>query len=135
MHPKILTFLIDDDTDDQEVFSMAMEEAHSSVKCIFANDGVYALEKFSIDNSFVPDLIFIDINMPRMNGVQCLAEIKKIPSVKNVPAYMYSTSAEPEIVAECMKLGAAGFIKKEISIDELQKRFFQILSQVNKSTL
>lgn len=135
MHPNILTFLIDDDTDDQEVFSLAMEEAYPAVKCIFANDGVHALEKFTVDNSFVPDLIFIDINMPRMNGVQCLAEIRKLSRLNHVPAYMYSTSAEPGIVAECMKLGAAGFIKKEISVDELQKKFLQILSQVNKSIL
>jgi len=129
-----LTFLIDDDTDDQEVFLLAMVEAHPSVRCIFASDGVHALEKFSVDDSFIPDLIFIDINMPRMNGIQCLAEIKKLTHLNHIPAYMYSTSAEPEIVAECMKLGAAGFIKKEVSIDELQKKFLRILSEVNKST-
>jgi CheY-like chemotaxis protein len=134
MQANILTFLIDDDTDDQEVFSLAMEEAFPSVKCVFANDGIYALEKFDADNTFIPDLIFIDINMPRMNGIQCLAEIKKLSRLNKVPAYMYSTSAEPQIVAECLELGAAGFIKKEVSVDELQKKISQILSQVNKST-
>jgi len=92
MKPSLITLLIDDDRDDQEIFSLVMREIYDKAECVFATDGIYALEKIKSNTSFIPDLIFIDINMPRMNGIQCLAEIKKIKRLQNVPAYMYSTS-------------------------------------------
>src|SRR5258708_2806892 len=105
MEKKLLTFLIDDDADDQEIFLMAMKRAYPFAECVFANDGIYALEKFRTDSSFLPHIIFIDINMPRMNGIQCLLEIKKLSRLRHIPAYMYSTSAERSIVEECLQIG------------------------------
>lgn len=113
-------FLVDDDPDDQEIFCMALEDTGKNVKCEFANDGVEAVKRLQ-DMTFTPDLIFIDMNMPRMNGNECLQEIKKIIRMKSVPVYMYSTSADPDIVAETQRLGAAGFIVKPTSIGELTK--------------
>lgn len=111
--------LIDDDTDDQEIFSYAMMQADPAVACVFANDGILALEKIHADESFIPDYIFIDMNMPRMNGQQCLSEIKKIDRLKNKPVYMYSTSAEPGLVADNLKLGAVEFLVKPADIRDL----------------
>ncbi len=125
----LLTFLIDDDEDDHEIFSMAMKETYPSVQCVFANDGIYALEKLKTDNSFTPSIIFIDINMPRMNGIQCLSEIKKLSRLQYIPAYIYSTSAEKSIVEECLRLGASGFIKKQVEIEELQKQLLKVFAQ------
>jgi CheY-like chemotaxis protein len=128
MQKNLVIFLIDDDTDDQEVFSFAMEELYPSATCVFANDGVYALQKLNTGN-FIPHVIFIDMNMPRINGIQCLTEIKKLEHIHHIPAYMYSTSATPPIIEECLKIGAAGFIKKEVNVDVLQKKLLQVLSQ------
>jgi len=130
MKSSLTTFLIDDDSDDQEIFFIAVKEAFESAQCFFANDGIYALEKVRTNTSFIPDLIFIDINMPRMNGVQCLAEIKKIKHLQKVPAYMYSTSAEISIVEECKKLGAADFIKKHIDVEDLKNELIRIVSEL-----
>lgn len=130
MKPSLITFLIDDDRDDQEIFAHVMKEVNDKAECVFANDGIYALEKIKSNNLFVPDVIFIDINMPRMNGVQCLAEIKKIKRLQNVPAYMYSTFAERSVVEECKKLGAADFIKKHINTSDLKKDLTRILSHL-----
>lgn len=116
-HPTV--FLIDDDTDDQEIFCHAMEKANSHVQCVFANDGIMALEKIRQEEDFKPDFIFIDMNMPRMNGQQCLAEIKKIERMKNIPVYMYSTSADPESIEENKQLGAADFIVKPSDLNDL----------------
>jgi DNA-binding NtrC family response regulator len=113
-------FLIDDDPDDQEIFCMALEDMHKKVNCIYVSDGVDALKKLK-DKTQIPDYVFIDMNMPRMNGNQCLKEIKKIDHLKEVPVYMYSTSADPESVAETKRLGAAGFIVKPTSVSELTK--------------
>lgn len=120
--------MIDDDTDDQEIFSMTLEKVIPLAKCEFADDGVHALQKLtSPDSSFLPDLIFIDMNMPRMNGIECLAEIKKLTHLAGVPAYMYSTSDESFIVAKSLSAGAAGFVKKEAHPKELEGRLVKIL--------
>src|SRR5687768_4181197 len=112
-------FLIDDDTDDQEIFGHALERANGHVKCVFANDGIQALEKIQSDADFKPDFIFIDMNMPRMNGQQCLAEIKKIERLKDTPVYMYSTASDPESLEENKRLGAKDFIVKPSDIQDL----------------
>jgi CheY-like chemotaxis protein len=124
-------FLIDDDLDDQEIFNFVLRQIDKTAKCIFANDGIYALEKIKTDESFVPNFIFIDINMPRMNGIECLAEIKKIKRLQKVPVYMYSTFAGKAIVEECKKLGATGFIKKHVDTEDLKKDIVRITSYYN----
>jgi CheY-like chemotaxis protein len=127
----ILVFLVDDDIDDQEIFEMALKEIQPLARCAFADDGIVALEKLRTDTSFLPQVIFIDINMPRMNGIQCLREIKRSSRLHHIPAFMYSTSAESSIVEECLKIGASGFIKKEIYVEALQKQLLQVLRQIN----
>lgn len=130
MQKDLLTLLIDDDEDDQEIFSMAIKETDPHAQCVFANDGIYALEKLKADNSFMPNVIFIDINMPRMNGIQCLLEIKKLSRLQHIPTYIYSTSDEKSIVDECLRLGASGFIKKQITIGALQKQLLSVFAQL-----
>jgi CheY-like chemotaxis protein len=119
--------LIDDDIDDQEIFHMALQDLNNSIDCQFASDGVNALETLTRDELFLPHCIFIDINMPRMDGVECLEKIKKINRLRNVPVCMYSTSADPNIVAKTKSLGAVDFIVKPSNISELGdllSRFF-----------
>ncbi len=122
-------FLIDDDTDDQEIFGLAIEKTNVKADCVYANDGIQALEKLNGDESFLPDYIFIDMNMPRMNGQQCLSEIKKIERLKDVPVFMYSTSADPECISENIQLGAEDFIVKPSSISELTIILKRILQE------
>lgn len=114
-----IVFLIDDDTDDQEIFSLAISKAHGEAACVFANDGIEALDILKNDPGFMPDYIFIDMNMPKMNGQQCLEQIKKIERIKHVPVYIYSTSADPESIKENKRLGAIDFIVKPSSLTEL----------------
>jgi len=85
-----LVFLIDDDIDDQEVFEMALKEVQPLAQCVFAADGILALEKIKTDASFLPHTIFIDINMPRMNGAQCLREIKRSPISLRTCLYVFN---------------------------------------------
>src|SRR5215471_9887189 len=127
MQSKLLTFLVDDDPDDQEFFLMVMKDSFQYVECAFANDGLHAINKLNLDSSFVPQIILIDINMPRVNGIELLSEIKKLHRLKNAHIYMYSTSAEPAVVEKCIQLGANGFIKKEATEAALQKKFSAIV--------
>ncbi|MEO8770313.1 MAG: response regulator [Ferruginibacter sp.] len=121
--------LIDDDSDDQEIFSNALKRSDKSVKCVFANDGIHALEKINAEKEFVPDFIFIDLNMPRMNGQECLVNIKKIDKLKNVPVYIYSTSMDPLTIAANKKLGANDFIVKPASMMELTAVLSKLLKR------
>jgi len=118
-------FLIDDDADDQEIFTMALQAFDDSIHCYFADDGVKALEVLQGDISFLPHFIFIDINMPRMNGIECLEEIRKISRLGGIPLCMVSTSADPSIVMKTKELGASDFIVKPPSIPELSTRLRQ----------
>jgi CheY-like chemotaxis protein len=113
-------FLIDDDQDDHEIFAMAVKEFNDSIHCYFAADAIEALEKLNSDD-FLPDCIFIDINMPRMNGIECLERIKRVKRLHPVPVCMYSTSADPDIVMRSKELGAKDFIVKPASVSALSK--------------
>ena len=77
----------------------------------------------------VPDCIFIDMNMPRMNGIECLEQIKKMDHLKDVPVCMFSTSADPTLVAKTKALGAVDFIVKPADItvlSEMLGQFFKL---------
>ena len=126
----MIFFFIDDDTDDQEIFSMAMSEVDPSVTCKFANDGIEALAELN-DETFIPGCIFIDLNMPRMNGNECLIEIRKIDRLAKVPVFIYSTSANPQRIEENKQLGATDFIVKPYGLGALTEILTRIL-QNNK---
>jgi CheY-like chemotaxis protein len=116
--PSLKCFLIDDDLDDQKIFSIITEEVDKTINCTFACDGVDAIEKLN-DGSVSPDIIFLDVNMPRMDGVECLRKIKNDQNLRDIPVFMYSTTADPNTVSVTKTLGAQDFIVKPTNINEL----------------
>ena len=100
-------FLIDDDFDDQEFFSIAVKKLNEMNECVFAKDGQFGLDMMHRDENFKPDFVFIDLNMPRMNGLECLEEIKKMDRFRNTPVYIYSTTDNPTTMEDSKKLGAS----------------------------
>jgi len=123
-------FLIDDDEDDQEIFTLALREADASIKCVTASDGVEALAKLADDKTFIPDYIFLDLNMPLMNGKECLREIRKQSHLKGVPVIIFSTSSEPHDIEETRKLGANDFITKPPLISSLSRQLAEFFKTV-----
>lgn len=124
--PKVC-FLIDDDQDDQEIFEMALQNLEQPVTCVTVNDCGEALKKLEEEKKFLPDYIFLDLNMPRMNGKQCLKEIKKQAHLKHIPVVMYSTSLTQRDIAETRSFGAATYIVKPNTLRDLTrtlKHFF-----------
>jgi len=122
----IKCFLIDDDEDDYEIFRMALSEVDKSIEVHYALNGMEALRKLREDPSLLPDYFFVDLNMPRMNGKQCVEAIRKSDQLKDIPVFIYSTFADPKTVAELKSLGATDFIVKPSNI----KSLVQILSDV-----
>jgi len=129
---ELTCFLIDDDVDDQEIFHLAIEEVPKppTIKCIVAKDGREAIKKFNNDKSLIPDCVFVDMNMPGMNGKETLSEIKKIVRLNSVPVFMLSTNANPNDVRETIKMGAVDFLKKPTSIDSLSNMLAQIFKEL-----
>ncbi|WP_247234725.1 response regulator [Telluribacter sp. SYSU D00476] len=115
----ITCLLIDDDQDDQEIFALALNKVDPTIHCVTADDGLDALQKLNRNSDFVPEYIFLDLNMPRMNGKQCLTELKKIERLDQTPIIIYSTSSEPRDILETKQLGATDFMTKPSFIDAL----------------
>ena len=113
-------FMIDDDVEDQEMFSETLYAVDQSIKCIKSSDGRQALQTL-LKESVLPDYIFLDLNMPMMNGYEFLKEIKKYEKLNQIPIIIYTTSAESKHKDEVLDLGAASFITKPSDLSELKK--------------
>jgi CheY-like chemotaxis protein len=112
--------LIDDDEDDQEIFLTAVEQVAASINCMALCNGRDALKKLTA-KEISPDVIFLDLNMPVMNGQQFLFEIKNIEDLKDIPVIIFSTSAHQPTIFLTKTLGAEDFITKPNSYDELTR--------------
>jgi len=122
-----ICLLVDDDEDDREIFCLALADADPSVKCIQAKDGLEALNLLK-DRSFVPDYIFLDLNMPLMNGKECLEEIRKQRHLNEVPVIIFSTSSSEKDILETKNLGASAFIKKPPLTSTLSKNLLEVFN-------
>lgn len=110
---------IDDDADDCELFMEALEAVSSaSYKAI--NDPVEALQKLLL-HEIEPDVIFLDLNMPIMSGLEFLTEIKKQVKLKEIPVIIFSTSQLNDIIIEAKAYGAEDFISKPNNFDDLKE--------------
>lgn len=112
-------FLVDDDIDDRELFGDALADVDNGILLNTAEDGIEALKKLQGDAAETPDLIFLDLNMPRMDGKQFLKKIKENNALSEIPVYIYSTSSNEEDRKETMAMGAAKFIVKPNSYTAL----------------
>jgi len=122
-------FLIDDDADDREIFAMALEDADKSYNCVTAKNGVDALEKLNSNEKFVPDYIFLDLNMPMLSGKECLKELKKISRLSHVPVIIYSTSSHEKDIEETKQMGASYFLTKPSDIRVLTNILTRIIDK------
>jgi CheY-like chemotaxis protein len=119
-------FLIDDDPDDQEIFLMALSEVDKNIRCTVAADGIQALQTLSGDPDFVPGHIFLDVNMPRMNGLECLEKIRQLGHLSDTKIIMYSTSADPRVISSSRELGASEYLVKPHGFSSLVQTLTKI---------
>jgi len=121
MSKKVL--LIDDDEDEQLIFTEALKEINDSVKCFCV---INAEEAIRFLHQSMPDFVFLDVNMPVLNGFDCLDLIKKDEKLKRIPVIMYSTGMDEAIARSAIRKGAFACIKKENTIGELAKTLKKI---------
>lgn len=114
----MIVFYADDDPEDCMLFTEALQQIDSDLKAVIAKDGKEALAILET-TQLLPDYIFLDINMPLVNGKQCLIHIKKNPKLKNIPVIMYSTTSDTNEIQQYYKLGAHDFLIKPANFNVL----------------
>jgi CheY-like chemotaxis protein len=122
-------FIIDDDLEDQEIFVEAVREVDDTVQVFTAVNGDDAMSQLQMDVIVLPDLIFLDMNMPKLNGKQVLGELKNINALKSIPVVMYSTSFAPNDIDEVYKMGAAHHLLKPARFEQLCRELEGILAK------
>jgi DNA-binding response OmpR family regulator len=111
--------LIDDDEDDRKLFFEVTAEVDETATCITVGDAEEGLAYLKDRNNLLPDLIFLDLKMLGMSGQQCLIEIKRDRRLMVVPVIVYTTSRDVKESIILKNLGAAHFMTKPISPDEV----------------
>ncbi len=123
-------FLTDDDTDDCQLFSEIIQEINPNqdARLTISNDGVALMKTLDETVPPPPHVIFLDLNMPRKNGFECLEEIRSTPKLKGIPVVIFSTSSSNDIVDRSYKFGANYYICKPQSYKLLKKTIAHVLS-------
>ncbi|GGW46224.1 response regulator [Arenibacter certesii] len=131
--PNIL--LADDDPDDCMFFREALVELSLSAQLTFVNDGEKLIDLLINGTTDLPDILFLDLNMPIKNGVECLTEIKSIEKLKRIPVVIISTSYDSTSADELYRLGAAYYIQKPIGFSQLQDLIFRAIKLVTNKNI
>jgi CheY-like chemotaxis protein len=124
-----IIFLADDDLDDSELFIECLSEIDSTVVCHCSANGRDALENLQRQTK-KPDVIFLDINMPIMNGWECIVQIKANEELKEIPVIMYSTSSHKHDIDKAFTLGATCFLIKPYKYQELKDALHEVVSNL-----
>lgn len=129
MTPQYHIMVVDDAVGDVQLVKLAVAEAPYPCAVTTAGNGREALDKLRGDDTpSRPDLIFLDLNMPQMNGKETLKELKSDPDLATIPVVVLSTSAVDRDVTTSYALGASGYITKPMDMDE----FFQAVRRVEE---
>jgi len=123
----IYVLLADDDEDDRLFFREAFEEIKIKTKVKTVNDGVELMNHLTKSGNELPHILFLDLNMPRKSGMDCLLEIKRSDSLKDIPVAIYSTSASDEDIEDTFVKGANVYIKKPSDFGTLKKILEEVI--------
>jgi CheY-like chemotaxis protein len=126
--------LADDDADDANLFCEALSGIASVMRCYTAENGVALFELLSSQYPEVPDVIFLDINMPIMNGWECLKRLKSSTDYQSIPIFMYSTSSAKKDIDMAYGLGAMLFLTKPEDFRELAQ-ILEVVATSSKDSL
>lgn len=127
--------LADDDMDDRLFFQDAVDDLHLSVNLFTVADGVELMEFLINSLDQLPDILFLDLNMPRKSGYECLTEIKLNHNLKVIPVVIFSTSLDPVIVDQLYNNGAHYYIRKPGDFNVLKKVIQEATTLLQKNNI
>jgi len=128
LNQKMHCLLIDDDVDDCEIFALALsglDDQITTETICEASDALWRLESKRLK----PDIVFVDLNMPRTDGMTCLKRIRSMPGLQGMPVIIYSTSTNPRDIEACRKEGATGYLIKPSSIASLRSELVKLFEK------
>ena len=120
--------MADDDTDDRQFFAEAISELKMNNKLTLFNDGTELMEFLEHPETEVPQILFLDLNMPGKNGLDCLEEIRSNPRYNNLSIAIYSTSSSEQDIEASFVGGANIYIKKPNDFAKLKKAIKDVVS-------
>ena len=119
--------LIEDDIIEVMKFKRVLSNLQFNHTIIEANNGEEALELLNIKDQ-MPNLILLDLNMPKIDGIEFLSSLKKIDSLRHIPAVVLTTSNNYKDLKECYKIGIAGYILKPLNYEEYVAKIESLLN-------
>ena len=120
--------LADDDEDDRLLFTDAFRELKINTKVNTFNDGVELMNYLNTPNAVLPNVLFLDLNMPKKNGIECLHEIKNNNRLSDIAIAIFSTSSSEEHIEETFVQGANIYIKKPSDFTTLKKVLAEVVT-------
>jgi CheY-like chemotaxis protein len=136
MNIKQLNILLaDDDIDDCIFFKEALDELPLSTHLTVVHDGEQLMQLLTNETNELPDVLFLDLNMPRKNGFECLSEIKLSKKLNQLPVIIFSTSFEQEVVNQLYQNGAQYFIRKPSEFSQFKKIIQQSLALIAQENI
>ncbi|MDQ3015711.1 MAG: response regulator [Bacteroidota bacterium] len=125
----LFVLLADDDADDRMFFEDAVEEIELKINLLTVKDGQELISFLERDTVMLPQVLFLDLNMPFKNGLQCLHEIRSNASLNDICIVLYSTTARQTDIDEGFDRGANFFIHKPSSFTDLKKILSKLFTQ------
>lgn len=132
LEESIIILLADDDVDDCMFFTNALNEISGTYTLIIKVDGE-AVMNYLNSNTILPDIIFLDMNMPCKNGFECLVEIKQNERLKSIPVIIISTSLESILINALHQNGAYFYIRKPNLFAQLKSLIFNVINAIKKT--
>jgi CheY-like chemotaxis protein len=130
-----IILLADDDMDDAEIFGHILEDIDPSLKFYHVTNGSGVMHHLGTPENPKPDIIFLDLNMPEMNGWQCLSRLKSEDKTRDIPVLIYSTSSYLRDKQQAMASGASAFITKPSDYKTLQRLLFKISTSLRRDLM
>ena len=116
----VTVLLADDDADDRELFALAAEQIAPHIRVNTCRNGLELMNTLTDESKPLPDILFLDLNMPLKNGQECLQEIRGNKRLRRLPVIIYSTSASREYVDQTYSHGANYYLPKPDSFGDLK---------------
>ena len=123
--------LADDDQDDHYLFTHAIKEFDSNISIKTVSDGVELIEFLNNTENEMPDIVFLDLNMPRKNGIDSLKRIRSTDKLKDLPIVICSTADAESNIDATFKAGGNLYLQKPYSLSDLVKSMKNILGLFN----